>query len=271
MAAACFAAAAAGLLARAANFMADRWAHETTGVAVVRILATDAPDALLTAEQAIAAAPHVASAQIVTAERAASMMEDWQSGEVRPSDLPPLQLVEVDFSLTAPRDAPERLKQHLLQQGLAVDVVSPQSSQTVAARSARSMRIAALIGAAFLSVLMAVVIALSARALALRHADLITALADAGATSSRAGQELGEMAMRTGLWAGVVGAAGAGLVAFAAIYLSSPSSSPLGILTGTHPLDWAPLLLTPPLAALCANLGARAGAAALHARASRII
>jgi cell division protein FtsX len=271
MAAACFAAAAAGLLARAANFMADRWSHESTGVAVVRILATDAPDALATAEQAIAAAPHVARAQIVTAERAASMIEDWQSGEVRPSDLPPLQLVEVEFTMGAPANSAEQLQQHLLQRGLAADVVSPQNSQTVAARSARAIRLAAFVGAIVLALLMGAVIALSSRALALRHADLITALADMGATSSRAGQELGEMAMRTGLWAGVVGAVAAGLVAFAAIYMSSPTSTPLGIVTSAHPLDWAPMILTPPLAAVFANLGARAGAATLHARAARIV
>jgi cell division transport system permease protein len=270
MAAACFAAASALLFSRAAFVMADRWAHEATGVAIVRILAADAPGALAEAEDAIKSAPSVARAQIVTAERAAALMQDWQGAQVRPSDLPPLQLVEVDFAPGAPRAAAQNLEAHLAEKGLAVQVVSPRSAETEAARNAQLMRLAALVGAGFIVAMMAAVIAFSARALALRRADLITALTDIGATRERAGAELGVEAGRLGLWAGLAGALVAAGAGAAGIYLTTPTATPLSILNATGPIEWAALAATPLYAALFASLGARAGAGAVHARAARL-
>lgn len=271
MAAACFAAAAAGLLARAANFMADQWAHESTGVAIVRI---DGPlgeaDILGRAQEAIRESPLVERANIVTAERAAALMEDWQGGEVRPADLPPLQLVEVDFVVGAPRDAPDRLERHLTERGLAAAVIAPRGNEMAAARNARLIRYAAIGGAAFLGLMMVLVVAFAARALALRRADFITALADIGATRARVGQEVGEEAARVGLWAGLLGAALAAVSGFSTLYFLQPSKTALDIVLGAHPFDYFPILLTPPAAALFASLGARAGASALHARAARL-
>lgn len=270
MAAACFAAASALLFSRAAFVMADRWAHEATGVAIVRILAADAPGALAEAEDAIKGAPSVVRAQIVTAERAAALMQDWQGAQVRPSDLPPLQLVEVDFAPGAPRAAAQNLEEHLAEKGLAVQVVSPRSAETEAARNAQLMRLAALVGAGFIVAMMAAVIAFSARALALRRADLITALTDIGATRERAGAELGVEAGRLGLWAGLAGALVAAGAGAAGIYLATPTATPLSILNATGPIEWAALAATPLYAALFASLGARAGAGAVHARAARL-
>jgi len=270
MAAACFAAACSAFLARAAFVMADRWSQEATGVAIVRILAADEQGALAVAEDEIKSGPYVSRAQIVTAERAAALMQEWQGAQVRPSDLPPLQLVEVDFEPSAPGVAAERLEAHLLEKGLAVQVVSPRGAETAAVRNAQLMRIAAIAGAIFLGAMMAAVIAFSARALALRRADLITALTDIGASRERAGAELGDEAGRLGLWAGLTGAVLAAGAAYAGVYFSTPTATPLGILTAAGPFDWAPLAATPLIAAVCASLGARAGAGAVHERAARI-
>lgn len=270
IAAACFAAAAAGLLARAANYMADRWAHESTGVAIVRVLASDDPAALAQAEEIIAAAPGVASAEIVTAERAAALLQDWGGQEVRASDLPPLRLIEVEFTLDAPSDAPRRLEALLQQRGLASQVIAPNANATQAEQSARTMRLAAAGGAGFFALMMAAIILLAARAMAQKRIDLITAMADIGATSAGASRDVGDEAASMGLWAGILGAGAAAMAAFAAIYLMQPSADALEIVTGAHWMDWAPIAATPIASALLASAGARGAAASLHARAARL-
>ncbi len=270
IAAACFAAAAAGLLARAAHYMADRWAHEATGVAIVRVLASDSPEQLAQAELVIAAAPPVARADIVTAERAAALLEDWGGGEVRAADLPPLRLVEVEFDVDAPPDSPQRLEAYLARRGLAAEVIAPADVTTLATRSAQTMRRAALAGAAFLALMMAAIIVLSARALALRQTQLITALADLGATGAGAARNVGDEAASLGLWAGIAGAGAAALAAFGGIYVTQPSAGVLDIVLGAHWLDWIPIIATPLAAAALAALGARSAASALHARAARL-
>ncbi|MGE3143220.1 MAG: hypothetical protein AB7L65_07845 [Hyphomonadaceae bacterium] len=268
--AACFAAAAAGLLARAATHMADRWAHETTGAAVVRILATDEPDALSNAEDAIREAPGIAKAAIVTAERAAALLQEWGGDRVAASDLPPLRLIEVEFALDAPPNAAEALEARLLRQGIRAEVVAPGAGSNEATESAQVLRLAAWGGAGFLALMMAMIIALSARALAHRRGDLITAMADLGATPARAAREVGDEAAGLGFRAGFIGALAAAAAAAVIIYLTDPAADIEDIARMARPLDLAPLALTPLAAALLASFGARAAAASLHARAARL-
>ncbi|MGE0045056.1 MAG: hypothetical protein AB7T08_04785, partial [Hyphomonadaceae bacterium] len=117
---------------------------------------------------------------------------------------------------------------------------------------------------------MAAIILLAARAMAQQRADLITALAYMGATSSGAARNVGDEAASTGLWAGILGAGAAGMAAFAAIYWMNRSADPLEIITGAHWMDWTPIAITPVVCALLASAGARGAAATIHARAARL-
>ncbi|MBL8551483.1 MAG: hypothetical protein JNJ73_15970 [Hyphomonadaceae bacterium] len=270
IAAACFAAAAAGIFARVVSNMADRWAHESTGIAVVRIFASDAPDTLAVAERVIEAAPEVADAEIITANRAAAMLAEWGGTDVRPSDLPPLRLLEVDFALRAPPDAPRRLERRLAAAGLAAQVVTPRGVASEATRSAQVLRLSAAAGAVFLCLIMALIVAFSARSYAQRRGDLIAAMADVGAGRGKAESAVGDEAAAAGLYAGIIGAAVAALGGFGLVYWFSPTSGPMEILRSLTLFDVAPVLATPAVAALAAMLGARGAAGALHARAARL-
>lgn len=269
MAFACFAAAAAGVGGRAAHHIAERWAFEAAGLAVVRVLAADNLADLGAAERALAAAPDVAAARSLTAERAAALLQDQTGAMVSPGDLPPLRLIEVDLKPGIDPGAERRLEHALSDQGIAADVLLPGPAPETE-RTIRIVRFAATAGAAFVAAIMAAIIGLAARALAHRRRDYVTVMADLGATRARASGEVGQEAARSGLWAGLLGAAAAGVAAVGGLFMMRPSETVLHLMTTLSAIDFAPLLLVPALASLVAGAGARASAARQFMRAARL-
>src|SRR5690606_22107745 len=73
---AAFAAAAAGLAARAADRVAVGYEQQRNAYAIVRVLAPDGPAGMAAAETALASAPHVTSAAPMTAGRAAALLSE---------------------------------------------------------------------------------------------------------------------------------------------------------------------------------------------------
>lgn len=269
MAFACFAAAMAGIGGRAAHHVADRWAFEAAGLAVVRVLAADDLAVLGAAERTLAAAPDVAAARSLTPERAAGLLQDQTGALVNPGDLPPLRLIEVDLRPNAAPGAERRLEQALSAQGIAAEVLLPGPPPETE-RSIRIVRFAATAGAAFVAAVMAAIIGLAARALAHRRRDYVTVMADLGATRTRAAGEVGQEAARSGLIAGALGAVAAAGAALLALYVVRPGETAAQLLAMASVVDLAPLLATPVLAALVAGAGARASAERQFARAARL-
>lgn len=268
MAFACFAAAVAGIGGSAAHRIAERWAFEAAGLAVVRVLAADNLADLGAAERALAQAPDVAAARSLTPERAAALLQDQTGAMVSPGDLPPLRLIEVDLKEGIDPGADRRLEEVLSAQGIAADVMLPGPAPETE-RSIRIVRFAATAGAAFVAAVMAAIIGLAARALAHRRRDLVTVMADLGATQGRAVGEIGQEAALSGLAAGLIGVVAAGGAAVGALFLIRPAAAMHQLLT-LQITDVVALVATPILAALVAGAGARASAARQFARASRL-
>lgn len=72
-----FAAAAAGLAARAVDRIAVHYEAQRNAYAIVRVVAPEGPPGVAAAETALAHAPHVTSAAPMTAGRAASLLQEW--------------------------------------------------------------------------------------------------------------------------------------------------------------------------------------------------
>ena len=270
LACAVFAAAAAGLAARAVERLADSYAQEQRNYAIVRVLAPDGPAGLAAAETALAHSPHVASAAPMTAGRAASLLTNWSGADMRAEDLPPLRLIEIELAPASGQgDVAGDLIAALAQGGVTADIVQPPPSAGVAGFAGR-VRLAAFWGAGAFAALMALIVSLAARAIAARRRDMVIVLADLGATRGQAAGRVADEAAAIGLRAGLAGAVLAGLAGAAALLLLVPGATLANMSELLTPLDLAPLAAAPLVAAVAAGMGARAAAGFMHARAARL-
>lgn len=265
-----FAAAAAGLAARAVERAALAYEESRSTYAIVRVEAPLGPEGMATAQAVLADARQVRRAAPMSAARAASLLEQWGGGAVAAEDIPPLQLIELELAPghSGPTTAAD-LGAALARSGVTAQVIDAPDAGSGGGASALLRQIV-LAGAGGFALVMVVIVALSARTLAARRRELIIVLCDLGATRGQAASRVGEEAALLGFLAGVVGAALAGAAAVVAILLAIPDTTLQTLPTMILPLDLVPLAAAPFIAGLAAAWGARSAAAGFHAQAARL-
>lgn len=267
---AAFAAAAAGLAARAADRLAVHYESERNAYAIVRVLAPEGSAGLMAAEAALAQAPYVSSAARMTANRAAALLTQWGGTEISAADVPALRLIEIEMTPVGPNvDAAGDITAALAQGGVTAEVIAAPAEVAGGGVAAR-VRTAALWGAVAFGVLMAIIVSLAARGLAARRRELVTVMCDLGATRTQAAGRIADEAAVMGLYAGLLGGALAGVSALVVMLLVIPGASAEALSTMILPIDLAPIVAAPLGAAVAAGAGARSAAAYFHAKAARL-
>ncbi|MBC7768131.1 MAG: hypothetical protein H7124_05040, partial [Phycisphaerales bacterium] len=182
---AAFAAASAGLGARAVDRLAVHYENQRNEYAIVRVLAPEGPVGLSAAEMALAQAPHVVSAARMTAERAAELLTQWGGARISAAEIPALRLIEIELSPPGPNvDVAGDVVAALAQGGVTAEVIAAPR-QTGGGGIAAHVRTAALWGAVAFGLVMGIIVSLSARGLAARRRELVTVMCDLGATRSQ--------------------------------------------------------------------------------------
>lgn len=267
---AAFAAAAAGLAARAVDRLAVAYETQRSSYAIVEVLAPEDPAAMAAAQAALTQAPHVTAASVMTSERAAQLLRQWGGEPVNPADIPALRLIEIELSPdSANTDIAGDLTAWLAQSGITADVVTaPQGAG--GGRVSRAVRTAALLGAVAFALVMAIIVSFAARGLAARRRELVTVMCDLGATRSQAAGRVADEAAVLGLYAGLVGGLLAGAAAFVVLLLVIPGVNVETLAAMILPIDYAPIVAAPLGAAIAAGAGARAAAGYFHGQAARL-
>jgi len=267
---AAFAAAAAGLGARAVDRLAVHYESQRNAYAIVRVIAPEGPAGIAAAEIALARAPNVASAAPMTAGRAAQLLGEWGGGEVRAEDIPPMRLIEIELTRTGPSvDVSGDVMAALAQGGVTAEVIEAPDGVAGGGAVTR-VRTAALWGAVAFALVMAIIVSLAARGLAARRRELVTVMCDLGATRGQAAGRIADEAAVLGLYAGLVGGLLAGVVGLVVMLLVIPGASAETLANMILPIDLAPIIAAPLGAAVAAGAGARGAAAYFHAKAARL-
>jgi cell division protein FtsX len=268
---AAFAAAAAGLGARAVDRLAAGYEQARASYAIVRVIAPEGPAGVASAAQALAQSSLVRSAAPMTAGRAAALLGQWSGQEISEADVPALSLIEVEL---APSDASAGdvsgdLEAAMAQGGVTAQVIQAPSGSNGGGLATR-VRLAALWGALAFGAMMAVIVWLAARGLAARKRELVTVMADLGATRSQAAGRIADEAAVLGLYAGAVGGGLAAITGLIVLMLSVPHLGFGDLRQMILPIDLVPIIAAPLGAAIAAGAGARAAAGYFHAQAARL-
>ncbi len=266
---AAFAATAAGLAARAVDRMAVHYEQTRASYAIVRVEAPEGPEAMATAQAALAQAPQVTRAAPMTAERAAALLAQWGGRSVSPADMPALQLIEIELAPNAGDDVGGELEAALATGGVTVEVVRAPESASGGGVAGR-VRNAALWGAGLFALVMALIISLAARGLAARRRELVTVMADCGATQGQAAGRIADEAAVLGLFAGLAGGLLAGAAGLIVLMVAIPGAGLDALRDMILPIDLAPIAAAPLGAAIAAGAGARAAAGFFHGQAARL-
>lgn len=264
---AAFAAAAAGLAARAVDRVAAHYEASRSQYAIVRVLAPEGPAGMAAAELALAQTPLVTSAAPMTAGRAAALLSQGGGADMRAEDMPALRLIEIELARAPPgADVGGDIVAALAQGGVTAELIAAPNDAGLAGR----VRAAALWGAAAFALMMAVIVWLAARSLAARRRELVTVMCDLGATRSQAAGRIADEAAVLGLYAGLVGGVLAGLGGLIVLWLAIPDVSLNALPSMILPVDLAPIVAAPLGAAIAAGAGARAAASYFHGQAARL-
>ncbi|MET0181302.1 MAG: hypothetical protein ABW199_00290 [Caulobacterales bacterium] len=270
MVVACFTAALACLGARAVDRATSGVLRDREGYMIVRVIAPEGEDGMNRAATALIGMTDIAQAQVMSAGRAAELLRTWAGAAVNQDDLPPLRLIEVTLADDAPASArsEREIVAGLADVGVTAEAIGPPADDGRVADAAR-LRSTSYLGAGALSAVMALIVLMAARSLAMRRRDLVTVLADLGAPRSDAGLKLSDEAGAAAFLAGAIGAAAAGAAGFFFAGFAFPDVPQSSVLTSLTAGDIAPLIAAPFAAAFAAGLGARLASEALYARASR--
>jgi cell division transport system permease protein len=267
---AAFAATAAGLAARAVDRVAAAYEDARHGYAIVRVLAPDGQPGIEAAEAALQHAPHVTSAEPMTQGRAAALLAQWGGSTVRPGDMPELRLIEIDLAPAAPQsDVSGDIVAALAQGGVTAQVIEAPDNASGGGLATR-VRTAALWGSVAFAIVMAIIISFGARSLAARRRELVTVMADLGATRGQAAGRVADEAAMLGLYAGLAGGFVAGVGALVVMFVTLPHFDLATLEQTVGPFDLAPIIAAPLGAAIAAGIGARAAAGYFHAQAARL-
>jgi hypothetical protein len=264
---AAFAAAAAGLAARAVDRVAVGYEDARTNYAIVRVVAPEGPAGVAAAEVALTHSPLVTSAAPMTAGRAAALL----GGGVRPEDLPDLRLIEIELAAAAGPgvDVSGDIVAALAQGGVTAEVIEAPNDGSGAGLATR-VRNAAFWGSIAFALIMAIIVSLAARGLAARRREMVTVMADLGATRSQTAGRIADEAAVLGLYAGLVGGALAAVAGVAMLLIALPGTSFGELTTLVLPIDLIPIAAAPLGAAIAAGAGARAAAGYFHGQAARL-
>jgi hypothetical protein len=267
---AAFAAAAAGLVARAADRVAVGYEQARNAYAIVRVLAPEGPEGMAAAETALANAPHVISAAPITAGRAAALLSEASGDPIDPEYVPDLRLIEIELAPASPQaDVSGDIVAALATGGVTAEVIEASGAASGGGLAPR-VRNAALWGATAFAAIMAIIAWLAARGLAARRREMVTVMCDLGATRSQTAGRIADEAAILGLYAGAAGGALAAIAGVIVLLLAIPGAT-LNTLTGMIlPIDLIPIAAAPLATAIVAGAGARAAAGHFHGRAARL-
>lgn len=267
---AAFAAAAAGLAARGIDRLAVGYDDDRHSYAIVRVLSPEGPAGIAAAEAALTHSPHVSAAAPMTANRAAALLRQWGGSNVNAEDLPPLRLIELEVEPGGPNvDVAGDIIASLAQGGVTADFVQAPESASGGGVVSR-IRLAALWGASAFALVMAIIVSLAARSLAARKRDLVSVMADLGATRTQAAGRIADEAAVLGLYAGLAGGVLAGVVAVLVLLAIIPHATLAMLPRIVLPVDLAPIVAAPLGTAIAAGMGARAAAGFFHGQAARL-
>lgn len=267
---AAFAAAAAGLAARAVDRVAAEYEAARNSYAIVRVIAPEGPTGVAAAEMALAQTPLVRSAAPMTAGRAAALLGEWSGAAVSAEDVPPLRLIEIEMAPTAPQaDVSGDIVAAMAQGGVTAEVIEAPND-TGGGGLAGRVRNAAFWGALAFALVMAVIVSLAARSLAARRREMVTVMADLGATRSQTAGRVADEAAVLGLYAGLIGGVLAAIAGLAVLWLAIPGVSLDALTRMILPVDLVPIAAAPLGAAIAAGAGARAAAGYFHGQAARL-
>jgi cell division protein FtsX len=267
---AAFAAACAGLAARAVDRVAVHYEQSRSAYAIVRVLAPDGPAGIAAAEAALAGAPHVTSAAPMTAGRAAALLGEASGEEIDPATVPDLRLIEIELAPTeAHVDVSGDIVAALAGGGVTAEVIEAPDDASGGGLAPR-VRNAAFWGAVLFTGMMAVIVSLAARGLAARRREMVTVMCDLGATRSQTAGRIADEAAVLGLYAGATGAAFAAVAGLIVMLLVIPGATLNTIASMILPVDLVPIVATPLGAAIAAGAGARAAAGYFHGQAARL-
>ncbi len=267
---AAFAAAAAGLAARAVDRVASQYEQDRRSYAIIRVLAPEGPAGIASAEAALAQAPQVSSAAPMTAGRAADLLREWGGSSVSAEEMPELRLIEIELRPAQPGvDETGDLIAVLAQGGVTAEVITAPDNASGGGLAER-VRTAAFWGAIAFALMMAVIVSLAARGLAARRRELVTVMCDLGATRGQAAGRVADEAAVLGLYAGLAGGALAGIAGLVVLMLAIPGITLDALPRMILPVDLAPIVAAPLGAAIAAGAGARTAAGYFHAQAARL-
>ena len=267
---AAFAAAAAGLAARAVDRVAVQYEQARTGYAIVRVIAPTGPTGMAVAEMALASAPHVTSAAPMTAGRAAALLGEASGEPVDPAHVPDLRLIEIELAPSRPdADVAGDIVAALAAGGVTAEIIAAPDEASGGSLAARA-RTAALWGSAAFAAMMAVIVWLAARGLAARRREMVTVMCDLGATRGQTAGRIADEAAVLGLYAGAAGAALAAVAGLIVMLLVIPDATLNNVASMILPVDLAPVVAAPLGAAIAAGAGARAAASYFHGQAARL-
>lgn len=261
-----FAAAAAGLAARAVDRLAASYEAARVSYAIVRVDAPEGPEGVSAAQAALSARADIIAATPMHPQRAAELLGQWGGQTVSAQDLPPLHLIELELTPDADAAAIEAVLANAGVSGELIGAPVAASSADIAA----SVRAAVLWGAGLFALLMALIVSFTARGLAARRRDWAVVMADCGASKGQAAGRIGGEAALVGLYAGIAGAVLAGAAGFIVLMVAFPGVSLNALRDMILPIDLAPLAAAPFAAAIASGLGARAAAAVFYRQAARL-
>jgi cell division transport system permease protein len=189
-----FAAAAAGLAARAVDRVAVGYEQARHAYAIVRVIAPDGPAGMAAAEAALAGAPHVTSAAPMTAGRAAALLGAASGEPIDPDHMPDLRLIEIELAPVAPdTDVSGDIVAALAGGGVTAEVIEAPDDAAGGGLASR-VRGAAFWGSVLFGAVMAVIVWLAARGFAARRRELVTVMCDLGATRGQTAGRIAEEA-----------------------------------------------------------------------------
>jgi len=267
---AAFAAAAAGLAARAADRVAVSYEQSRNAYAIVRVLAPDGPAGMAAAEAALASAPHVTSAAPMTAGRAAALLSEASGEPVDAENVPDLRLIEIELAAASPQaDVSGDIVAALAGGGVTAEVIEAPDASSGGGLASR-VRNAALWGSVAFAAMMAVIAWLAARGLAARRREMVTVMCDLGATRSQTAGRIADEAAIIGLYAGVAGGILAAIAGVIVLLLAIPGTTLNTLPAMILPIDFIPIAAAPFVTAIVAGAGARAAAGHFHGQAARL-
>jgi cell division transport system permease protein len=256
----CFLACLTAFAALAANRAAQGWTAQLSGSAtvVVRARANETPDsAAARAAETLAGVRGVVEAQALPREKAEALLEPWIGKDALVDDLPTPRLVTLDLDPKAPPTAAV-LERALGAAGL--DATVDDHSRWIAdiERAADLARLTALGVFGLIAAATAAVIAFATRAGLAARREVIEVLHFSGAEARFIAGLFQSRFASMGALAGLLGGAGAVIIAAAARYFGGGSG-----LVPVLPLAWIDLLAAVPapvIAALIAGVSARLAA-----------